>query len=152
MSYNQRPFRLAGEFIHTEAGPPVFYEATASGLGAGLVRIDGHVGLANDDMCDFSFVYVPETHDAIVYSVYKLEYINCSVARAECCANVVFSNPYYFEDIGEMAAMAPCVRTRQSRTHIFLRPLITTILGENPLHQLTLPIERFAHYRRSAVI
>lgn len=148
MATDQRPFALAGELRDVDAGLTIFYDAFATGLGGGLVRIDGRCGLSDYDAAEFSFVYVPEMGDVILYSTYKLEYINNADARAACCANIVFSNPYYFEDIGEMSAMAPCVRTSTSRATVFLRPLIKIILGENRLHQLTLPIERFAHYRR----
>lgn len=141
MAFNKRPFQLAG------TGPSFLYEATSTLLGGGLIRVDGQCGLPDhpDDMAKFSFVYVPEMGDVIVYSTYRLEY---SADRAECCANIAFSNPYYFEDIGEMCDMAPCIRTPVGSATIFLRPLIKAILGENILHQLTLPIERYAYYHR----
>jgi hypothetical protein len=148
MSHGKRPFLLAGEVLDADTGTIVVYEARAVTLGGGLIQISGWCGLSHVDIAEFSFVYVPETHDAIVYSQYKLEYINSEASRAVFCRNTVFSNPYYFEDIGEMSAMAPCIRTSVSRGTIFLRPLIKMILGDNPLHQLTLPIERFAHYHR----
>ena len=152
MSHRQQPFTLAGEIYDSDVGLSIFYEADAVSLGSGLLQITGLCGPSQHDTAEFSFVYVPEMGDAIVYSIYKLEYINSGPLRDICCKNVVFSNPYYFEDIGEMCAMAPCVRTSTSRASIFLRPLIKSILGENPLRQLTCPIERFAHYRRTAVI
>jgi hypothetical protein len=150
MALSQRPLHLAGELRDPAANLSLLYEATASSLGGGLVRIDGHCGPtdAPADIAEFSFVYVPEMRDVIVYSIYKLEYLNSPAARAECCTGIVFSNPHYFEDIGEMLAMAPCIRTREGRITVFLRPLIKAILGENPLRQLTLPIERYAFYRR----
>lgn len=145
-----RPLHLAGELRDPIANLSLLYEAVATALGGGLIRVDGHCSPTEvpADIAEFSFVYVPEMRDVIVYSNYKLEYLNSPVARVECCANIVFSNPHYFEDIGEMLAMAPCIRTREGRTTVFLRPLIKMILGENPLHQLTLPIERYAHYHR----
>jgi hypothetical protein len=150
MTFNQRSLQLAGELRDSGAGLSLLYDATATILGGGLIRVDGQCGPTQfpNDTAEFSFVYVPEMHDVIVYSIYKLDYINSTSARAECCANIAFSNPYYFEDIGEMCAMAPCICTRAGRITIFLRPLIKAILGENILHQLTLPIERYAYYRR----
>ena len=149
-----RPLHLAGELRDTSASLSLLYEATATSLGGGLVRIDGRCGPADapGDTAEFSFVYVPETHDVIVYSTYKLDYLNSPAARAECCTGVIFSNPHYFEDIAEMLAMAPCIRTQAGRVTVFLRPLIKAILGENPLHQLTLPIERYAYYRRLTAV
>lgn len=147
---HSRPLQLAGKLFDSDARLSILYEASVSSLGGGLVRIDGQCRSveASHDTAEFSFVYVPETHDVIVYSTYKLDYINTPAIRSECCANIVFSNPYYFGDIGEMQSMAPCIRTHEGRITVFLRPLIKVILGENPLHQLTLPIERFAYYHR----
>jgi hypothetical protein len=125
------------------------YEASATAIGGGLTRIDGRCGYTNTaDMAEFSFVYVPEFHDAIVYSTYKLEYVENRKDRPRCCAQVTLSNPHYFEDIAEMSTMAPCVKTATSRTIVYLRPLVGAVLGANPLNQLILPIERFAYYRR----
>lgn len=145
-----RPLHLAGELYDSDATLSLLYEATATPLGGGLVRIEGRCGPAevSNDTAEFSFVYVPEMSDVIVYSIYKLEYLNSPIARAECCKNIVFSNPHYFEDIGEMFSMAPCIRTSEGRITVFLRPLIKAILGENPLRQLTLPIERYSFYHR----
>lgn len=149
MSYSSRLFNHIGELPDNDFGTSISYEAHAVRLSGGLIQITGWCGPSSEDAAEFSFVYVPETQDVIIYSIYKLEYINNTDMRLACCANIAFSNPYYFGDIGEMCSMAPCVRTCLSRKTVFLRPLVKSILGENPLHQLTLPIERFAYYRRA---
>ena len=150
MALSQRSLHLAGELRDSDANQSILYEATTTSLCGGLIRIDGYCCPtdAPQDTAAFSFVYVPEMCDVIVYSTYRLEYLNSPVARAEFCTGIMFSNPYYFEDIGEMLAMAPYIRTHAGRITVFLRPLIKAILGENPLHQLTLPIERYAYYHR----
>jgi hypothetical protein len=147
---NKRPLQLVGTLPIPLDGEDytLLYKATVRGEGGGLVRIEGRCGFDYDDDADFCFVYVPEMNDVIVYSNYRLEYIGTLEARREYCSNIAYSNPYYFGDIGEMMSMAPCIRTRQSRVNVYLRPLIRAILGSNPLHQLTLPIERFKYYRR----
>lgn len=147
---NNRPFQLVGSLPLQIDGEPynLLYKATIHGEGGGLVRIEGRCGFDDDDSAEFSFVYVPEMNDVIVYSKYRLEYIDTLETRYEYCRNIAYSNPYYFGDIGEMMSMAPCIRTRQSRVNVYLRPLIRAILGSNPLHQLTLPVERFEYYRR----
>lgn len=147
---HSQPLHLAGELRDSHANLSLLYEATTTSLGGGLIRVDGSCCPTDApyDAADFSFVYVPEMHDVIVYSTYKLDYLNNPAARIECCTGIVFSNPYYFADIGEMYTLAPCIRTRAGRITVFLRPLIKAILGENPLHQLTLPIERYAYYHR----
>ena len=141
---------LSGVLHDRRTTAALTYEATATAIGGGLTRIDGRCGYTNsDDIADFSFVYVPEFHDAIVYSIYKLDYVEDRENRPLCCAGVTLSNPHYFEDIVEMSTMAPCVKTAKSRTVIYLRPLVRAVLGANPLNQLILPVERFAYYRRT---
>jgi hypothetical protein len=127
----------------------ILYEATVRRESGSLLRIEGWCGYNHSaDYAEFSFVYAPELADVIVYSTYKLEYVEDRSIREGCCRGVTLSNPRYFEDIAEMTTMAPCIKTAFSRTVIYLRPLIEVILGNNQLNQLILPVERFAYYRR----
>jgi hypothetical protein len=143
---DHHPMMLSGK-IHE-----ILYEATARRESGSLIRVDGWCGYDRSvDYAKFSFVYAPEFADVIIYSKYKLEYVEDKVLRKECCRGVTLSNPLYFEDIAEMTTMAPCIKTAFSRTIIYLRPLIETILGENQLNQLILPVERFAYYRRGDI-
>ena len=67
-----QPLHLAGELCETDVNLSFLYEASARPLGGGLIRIDGQCRSteAPHDNAKFSFVYVPEMHDVIVYSTY----------------------------------------------------------------------------------